>query len=474
METNRAEQREVRKPTRIDVDRLSSLPDEILSDILSLVSTKAAVRTTVLSRRWKHLWTRVSNLDLDNSPFSYFYDPSLAQLRSYRESKDSERCRKGLEFCRFVDKVLSEHTNLDSLRRFRLHVWEFYLNVRPNFWLKLELGPGSLLQEIDVNLHGSVPGTHFPMRRLPEIFFTLQHLRVLKLAGVIMVIGSSVFLPNVKILQLLGVKIVDGESFGRLISGCPALETAHLQSGCRGIDKHLYQNDIYKLVASSPCLKNLTIMFFDSCTLLEIEAPNLEHLRLEYFSPELLFLGSSKPPCLQSVSLAYGYEMSEVWDDCLSGFLSQISNAKEMSLSWQWIAGIEFREDFQLPVFPNLTHLKIETDPISCILLLFLNSTSSLQSLVISIVRDVDLDEGRDEASIVWVSDLAYRTPERPLSSLEEIEITDYKGGVHEFEMLAYLLEIGVAVKKFTVSVANHDLRACTTAKTTATGIECL
>ncbi|CAI0452885.1 unnamed protein product, partial [Linum tenue] len=51
-----------------------------------------------------------------------------------------------------------------------------------------------------------------------------------------------------------------------------------------------------------------------------------------------------------------------------------------MSLSWLWIAVIEFREDFQLPVFPNLTHLKIDTDPISCILLLFLNSTSSLQS----------------------------------------------------------------------------------------------
>ncbi|CAI0452886.1 unnamed protein product, partial [Linum tenue] len=103
-------------------------------------------------------------------------------------------------------------------------------------------------------------------------------------------------------------------------------------------------------------------------------------------------------------------------------------------------------------------HLKIDTDPISCILLLFLNSTSSLQSLVVRIVRDIDLDEERDEASIVWVSDLAYSTPERPLSSLEEIEITEYKGGVHEFEMLAYLLEIGVALKKFTVSVVNHDL----------------
>ncbi|CAI0468608.1 unnamed protein product [Linum tenue] len=48
-------------------DRLSSLPDEILSNILSLLPTKYAAGTSVLSRRWKDLYTEITNIDLDNT-----------------------------------------------------------------------------------------------------------------------------------------------------------------------------------------------------------------------------------------------------------------------------------------------------------------------------------------------------------------------------------------------------------------------
>ncbi|CAN1216577.1 Putative F-box protein At1g47915 [Linum perenne] len=50
-----------------NLDRLSSLPDEILSHVLSLLPTKYAAGTAVLSRPWKDLCTLVSNINLDNS-----------------------------------------------------------------------------------------------------------------------------------------------------------------------------------------------------------------------------------------------------------------------------------------------------------------------------------------------------------------------------------------------------------------------
>ena len=43
-------------------DRLSSLHESILTRILSLLPTKDAVRTSVLSTKWIYLWTTLTNL----------------------------------------------------------------------------------------------------------------------------------------------------------------------------------------------------------------------------------------------------------------------------------------------------------------------------------------------------------------------------------------------------------------------------
>lgn len=51
------------------VDRLSGLPDCIIHHILSLMDTKHAVQTCVLSKRWRDLWTYVRSLCFDYSSF---------------------------------------------------------------------------------------------------------------------------------------------------------------------------------------------------------------------------------------------------------------------------------------------------------------------------------------------------------------------------------------------------------------------
>ncbi|TVU38760.1 hypothetical protein EJB05_12146, partial [Eragrostis curvula] len=66
-------------------DRISGLPDELLHDILvDLGSVQAAARTSVLSRRWRHVWTRIPKLILfgcDKPPaasFQTLVDAALA------------------------------------------------------------------------------------------------------------------------------------------------------------------------------------------------------------------------------------------------------------------------------------------------------------------------------------------------------------------------------------------------------------
>lgn len=43
-------------------DRLSSLPNNLLITILSLLPIDNAAATSVLSRRWEHLWTNITHV----------------------------------------------------------------------------------------------------------------------------------------------------------------------------------------------------------------------------------------------------------------------------------------------------------------------------------------------------------------------------------------------------------------------------
>ncbi|CAI0439552.1 unnamed protein product [Linum tenue] len=129
------------KPVIDAGDRLSSLPDEIISHILSFLETKYAVGTAVLGRRWEGLWTMVSNLDLDDRLICGTRDvpdPDLDVLKRY------------LQFSRFADEVMSQHKNFNSLTRFR-----FRFSVEGRFWwvgsdyrFKRELVFGPPIEEI--------------------------------------------------------------------------------------------------------------------------------------------------------------------------------------------------------------------------------------------------------------------------------------------------------------------------------------
>ena len=47
-------------------DRLSTLPEDILLEILSYLPLKESAASSVLSKAWTTLWTKLPNLDLDD------------------------------------------------------------------------------------------------------------------------------------------------------------------------------------------------------------------------------------------------------------------------------------------------------------------------------------------------------------------------------------------------------------------------
>lgn len=59
----------------MEVDRISKLPDNIVEDILSRLSTRDVVRTSLLSCKWRHRWTTIPSLMIgDNAKCPHTFD----------------------------------------------------------------------------------------------------------------------------------------------------------------------------------------------------------------------------------------------------------------------------------------------------------------------------------------------------------------------------------------------------------------
>ncbi|XVE50577.1 hypothetical protein DITRI_Ditri01bG0174000 [Diplodiscus trichospermus] len=95
-----------------DADRISNLPDAIISRILSFLPTKEAVRTSILSTRWRYLFALVTTLDI-----------KLDGKSSIVKSSES-----------FLDTAMFVY-NTTSIEKFRLECWQDVDSSRVCRWI---------------------------------------------------------------------------------------------------------------------------------------------------------------------------------------------------------------------------------------------------------------------------------------------------------------------------------------------------
>ncbi|XP_033129510.1 F-box protein At3g03040 isoform X4 [Brassica rapa] len=117
------------------MDRIGSLPDEVLSHILSSLTTKEAAITSILSKRWRNLFTLVPYLDIDDS---VFLNP-----------EEGKRERDGIlqSFMDFVDKVLASQGDT-PIKKFSLKCKTGIDTDRVNQWICNVLQRGATSLEL--------------------------------------------------------------------------------------------------------------------------------------------------------------------------------------------------------------------------------------------------------------------------------------------------------------------------------------
>ncbi|KAG7548710.1 F-box domain [Arabidopsis suecica] len=222
-------------------DRISALPDDLVVRILSLVPTKDAVATMILSKRWRSIWTMVPLLE-------------------YREIKDVTHKTK------FLGGLLGR---LFGKRKRPRSIWLF-LNE------SLGLHKAPILERLDIEL-----GPHCPVDAnvgkwitnavdrtvrelgfqlmwsagpisLPKSLYTCDTLVYLRLSNKVFVdVSSPVCLPSLKRLHLVFVVYKDEDSVVRLLSSCPILEYLYV------VRRH-NQDNVTKFSVNVPSLESLT------------------------------------------------------------------------------------------------------------------------------------------------------------------------------------------------------------------------
>ncbi|XVE97549.1 hypothetical protein REPUB_Repub03eG0028900 [Reevesia pubescens] len=263
------------------VDRISQLHEDVLSQILSCLDLKDAVKTSVLSKRWVNVWTLMHCFHLNNQSCLRYYSSSSVL-------SPKEQMKQNTSFTNFVDRILIGHkNNILPVTSFSLHAY-FYRKASSNLskWIAAAVSPN--LENFD--LYFSIdPGYWQSIRMPPTLFINCQKLVTLKLgceypSSVIRLdnIPTTICLSSLKNLHLSKILFVHENSLTKLLSGCPILEklcmfeilSTHTIIVCSSSLKILMLNFCY-----GPYDRNYGIHYV-------VETPKLEYFD---FKPQSLF-----------------------------------------------------------------------------------------------------------------------------------------------------------------------------------------
>ncbi|KAL7593535.1 hypothetical protein Lser_V15G32377 [Lactuca serriola] len=238
---------------KVQDDRISALSDCLLLEILSrLPSTKEAIRTGAISKRWKPLWTLVPTLIFKHD-FSHLW----------------------FDFVLCVDKALTQCRQL-KLKNFQVYT-SYYSRVvgfeqQINNWIRFALRCN--VEDLNIRL----PGLEAKFL-LDQIFFINTCFTDLKLQGCIVNPIGAISWKNLRSL-CISSGILDEDVIENILSGSPLLETLVLQLCCgfRRID--ITSKSIKKFVFSG-------YIVFDNplgAHIIEINAPNILSLTIRDYN----------------------------------------------------------------------------------------------------------------------------------------------------------------------------------------------
>ncbi|KAL4625843.1 hypothetical protein ACB092_05G054100 [Castanea dentata] len=210
-------------------DIISQLPEHIIHHILSLLrDTKDAARTSILSRKWRQIWTSFSILKFD-------------QQKIQEQEGCLEMRNKTKTFKDFVANSLNNHLKRKlSIQKLVLHITSYDLELAPHMDHWINIAIENNMKELD--LHVVVKKSRYYY--LPQTVFASNTITGLRLHGCKLKFRSNIKLPQLQKLYLHKVH-VDQQIVDNLISSCPLIEDLRFVH-CTGL-QNLQVSSLLKL-----------------------------------------------------------------------------------------------------------------------------------------------------------------------------------------------------------------------------------
>lgn len=414
-------------------EKISYLPEAVLCHILSRISFKEAVRTSILGTRWKDLWAAMPNLEFD---FKSMYYPNG------RRSDSKEKLN---EYMNFVERGLILRDGL-NIKKFVLSCFE--VSDFPSIYAWICNAITCNVQELDVRI-----SVH-PYAQLPWSLLTCKTLVVLKLSGrFILNVPTNIYLPSLTILHLRSLVYLDDISVRKLFSSCPILEELEVVRSD--------WDNVRCFIVKVPSLRRLSLCFdpvsleFKDCRRhkIVVDTPNLEYLKLcDHVSEAFLF---NNLPYLVEADLDVQLpHMSSVFHSIfvrrVIELLARISSVKFLSLSSATLHVLGFFLGDDIPTFDNLVHLKLGID-----------RTQDWYWLPNLLVSSPKLEVLHFEEGLVDVKnpndyDRQFRSmpsevPECLFMCLKSIEICKFVGKADEVKLIKYFLKNATVLVNMTI-----------------------
>ncbi|XP_074317880.1 F-box/LRR-repeat protein At3g58900-like [Silene latifolia] len=476
-------------------DRLSSLPDELICQILSSLPTKDAAIASLSSKKMRSAFMYLTTLDFEDSPISYC------------ARKNPQLIERFQIFKTFVDTILSKSRS-PHLSKFRLgfggdlmiksfhyHRWSrecgkhCFPDLEPtklNSWICFPLSRCGV-REIDLRIHVREP------EKLPSAFFTYETLEVLKLDTNLdfeLVSSMPSFrLPNLKVLQLRSVLILEDDFVGRLLSNCPLLKE---------LDMDCWWEYGKSVTISSPLLEKLVLsmnknlQFEDPGDLVSIDTPNLQYFEYEDKLALHYSVASMKAPVQASINVYCDSGTADGNFRSIHTLLRAVCNVQRLSLFFSCLERYRKTEpcycilsvlcdcvfaivcmklldyedlENQLPTFHNLKRLEVDTNSSSkwdTVLFVFLMRSPILEVLEFRegidpmYVYVPDHDELIAESER-WFYRKNQVSPYCCKPHLKRIVIKKYRGTIREVELIRFLLENAPALEELLIICKRKD-----------------